>query len=114
MASFTTTETRSSTSVPFFYEMPFFADFYQRINTAFEEAGITLSTEVAPDNLSVKYIRTFPEDKTLTFKSILETSMQELQTICEENNFPYVYEESTSKEFDSPRTEGIYNGTIIL
>lgn len=114
MASFTTTETRLSTNVPFFFETPFFADFYQRMNTAFEGAGISLATEVAPDNLSVKYIRTFSEDKTLTFKSIFETYVEELRVIFEENNFPFAYQEFTSRQFDSARTEGIYNGTITL
>lgn len=113
MASLTTTEIRLSTEIPFFNQMPAFSGFYQRMNTALGEAGITVSTEISSDNLTIKYIRTFPESKTLEFKAIFEAYVQELNTAFSQF-FGAGVEELITREFDSPRTEGIYNGTITL
>lgn len=116
MATYTTIETRQDINTPFFNDNPAFSELHDKKRTELEAIGGTLTITTSEDNLVRTYVKTVPENQLVALKAIDDGQIADITKLFEEATpeAPIFFQNDIVKEFDSTRSEQIYNGTITV
>lgn len=124
MATFTVTETRPNTSIPFISDDSRYSGLAESLTNELASAGITTTVVTSEDGLVKTHNRIMSEDKILVFKEIYDRFNIEIATLKIANNdqgwgllvegFNPATSVVVSRGFNDPRNEQIYSGEIVL
>lgn len=116
MATYTTIETRPDINTPFFNDDPVFSELHNKKKTELEAIGGTLTITTSEDNLIRTYVKTVPENQLVALKAIDEGQIADITKLFVDATpeAPITFQNGIVKEFDSTRSEQIYNGEITV